>query len=129
MGSMKCDLHRIARSIFSICIQSRIHSEVQWTPRPLNRQADYISRLTDIDDWQTTNEFFLFLDEHWGTLLLIVLSIFIITNSLIWYSNTADVDFFFQPVRGFPTFLYEVYTCRALLALGSLLAVNYAQIW
>ena len=64
VGSMKFDLHRIARSIFSICIQSGIHLEVQWIPRSLNQQADYISRLIDTDDWQITNEFFLFLDEH-----------------------------------------------------------------
>ena len=31
VGSMKFDLHRIARSIFSICIRSGIHLEVQWT--------------------------------------------------------------------------------------------------
>ena len=63
---MKFDLHRVARSIFSICIQSGIHWEVQWIPRSLNQQADYISRLIDIDDWQITNEFSLFLDGHWG---------------------------------------------------------------
>ena len=57
-GSMKFDLHRVARSISSICIRSGIHLEVQWIPRSLNQQADYISRLIDIDDWQLTNDFF-----------------------------------------------------------------------
>ena len=33
VGSMKLDLHRIAGSIFSICIQSGIHLEIQWMPR------------------------------------------------------------------------------------------------
>ena len=50
VGSMKLDLHRIARNIFSICIQSGIHLEAQWIPRSLNQQADYISRLIDTDD-------------------------------------------------------------------------------
>ena len=82
VGSMKLDLHRIARSIFSICIQSGIHLEVQWIPRTLNQQADYISRLIDTDDWQITNEFFLsFLMSVGGPILLIVLPIITITNS------------------------------------------------
>ena len=55
---MKLDLHRIARSIFSICIQSGIYLDIQWIPRSLNEQADYISRLIDTDDWQITHEFF-----------------------------------------------------------------------
>ena len=58
VGSMKFDLHRVARSIFSIYIQSGIHLEVQWIPRALNQQAECISRLIDIDDWQLTNDFF-----------------------------------------------------------------------
>lgn len=58
VGSMKFDLHRIARSIFTICIRSGIHLEVQWIPRSLNQQADFISRLTDTNDWQITKEFF-----------------------------------------------------------------------
>lgn len=66
VGSIKFDLHRVARSIFSICMQFGIHLEVQWIPRSLNQQADYISHLIDIDDWQITNEFFLFLDGHCG---------------------------------------------------------------
>jgi len=43
-----------------------IHLEVQWILRSLNQQGDHVSRLIDTDDWQITNEFFLFLDEHWG---------------------------------------------------------------
>ena len=45
VGSIKFDLHRVARSIFSICMQLSIHLEVQWIPRSLNQQADYISHL------------------------------------------------------------------------------------
>ena len=32
----------------------------------MNQQADYISRFIDTDDWQLTDEFFLFLDGCWG---------------------------------------------------------------
>ena len=58
VGGMKFDLHRVAGSIFSTCIESGIHLKVQWIPRSLNQQADCISRLIDIDDWQLTNDFF-----------------------------------------------------------------------
>ena len=37
VGSMNIDLHKIARSIFSICIQSGIHLVVQWIPCSLNQ--------------------------------------------------------------------------------------------
>ena len=39
--------------------------EVQWIPRTLNQQADYISRLLDTDDWQITDDLFLSLDACW----------------------------------------------------------------
>ena len=54
VGGMKLGLHKMARRIFDICIRSGIHLEVQWIPRTLNQQADYISRLIDTDDWQIT---------------------------------------------------------------------------
>ena len=37
VGSMNIDLHKIARSIFSICIQLGIHLVVQWIPCSLNQ--------------------------------------------------------------------------------------------
>jgi len=43
-------------------------------------QADYISRLIDTDDWQITEENFLFLDGRWRAIVLIVLPIIIIIS-------------------------------------------------
>ena len=63
---MKLELHRMARRIFDICVQSGIYLDIQWIPRTLNQQADYISRLIDIDDWQTTDDLFLSLNDRWG---------------------------------------------------------------
>ena len=60
VGSMKLGLHKTARRIFDICIRSGIHLEVQWIPRTMNQQADYISRFIDTDDWQLTDDFFSF---------------------------------------------------------------------
>ena len=66
VGSMKLELHGMARRIFYICVQSGIYLDIQWIPRTLNQQADYISRLIDVDDWQTTNDLFLSLNDRWG---------------------------------------------------------------
>ena len=60
VGSMKLGLHKMARGIFDICIRSGIHLEEQWIPRTSNQQTDYISRLTDTDDWQITKKMFFF---------------------------------------------------------------------
>ena len=149
---MKLDLHRIARSIFSTCIQSGIHLEVQWIPRTLNQQADFISRLIDTDDWQITNEFFLFLDERWGPHTVDCFANYYNHKlpkffSRFWNPNTAGVRLLLSASwRGELSLgstcgycstcfaLFEVsvcrwYTCCTLLAFGSLLAINYAQIW
>ena len=57
VDSMRLELHRMERSIFNIYIQSGIFLEVQWIPRTLNQQADYISRLLDTDDWQINDHY------------------------------------------------------------------------
>ena len=105
VGSIKFDLHRVARSIFSICMQLSIHLEVQWIPRSLNQQADYISHLIGIDDWQITNEFFLFLNGHRGPHTVDCFANFYNHKlpkffSRFWNPGTAAVDFFSQPLRG-----------------------------
>jgi len=64
VGSMKLELHSMATRIFDICVQSGIYLDMQWITRTLNHQADYITRLIDIDDWQTTNDLFLSLNDH-----------------------------------------------------------------
>ena len=37
-----------------------------WISREQNTQADYLSRILDIDDWAISTEFFQFIDELWG---------------------------------------------------------------
>lgn len=71
----------------------------------MNQQADYISRLIDTDDWQITNEFFLFLDERWGPHTVDCFANYYNHKlpkffSRFWNPNTAGVDFFFQPLGG-----------------------------
>ena len=141
----------MARNIFNICIRSGICPEVQWIPRTMNQQADYISSLIDTDDWQITNDNFLFLDGRWGPHSVDCFANYYNHKlskffSRFWIPNTTCVDFFFQPLRGenclvvppvsiVPLVLHYMkcqhavrYACSPLLAFGSLLAVNYAQI-
>ena len=65
VGSMKFELHKMARRIFKTCLHSGIYLEVQWIPRNQSQQADYV-RLLDTDDWQTTDDLFPSLDSRWG---------------------------------------------------------------
>ena len=47
-GSMKRNL--IAIKIFEICLEYKIRLEIEWIPREMNDQTDYLSRVVDFDD-------------------------------------------------------------------------------
>ena len=105
VGSMKLELHRMARRIFDICVQSGIHLDMQRIPCTLHQQDDYISRLIDVDDWQTTNDLFLSLNHRWGPYSVDCFANYYNHKlprffSRFWNPNTAGVDFFIQPLRG-----------------------------
>ena len=105
VGSMKLELHRMARRIFDICVQSGIHLDMQRIPCTLHQQADYISRLIDVDDWQTTNDLFLSLNHRWGPYSVDCFANYYNHKlprffSRFWKPNTASVDFSIQPLRG-----------------------------
>lgn len=105
VGSMKLELHRMARRIFKICLQAGIYLDIQWIPRTLNQQADYVSRLIDADDWQTTSHLFSSLNARWGPHCVDSFANHYNHKlprffSRFWNSNTAGVDFFIQPLGG-----------------------------
>ena len=50
VDSTKLDLHQLAINIFSTCLQANIQLDLQWIPRSLSAQADYISRFKVFDD-------------------------------------------------------------------------------
>ena len=71
VGSMKSEIHRIAMSIFFICIKNGITLEAQWIPRHLNEAADSASReaeMVDTDDWGINHQFFKIINNKWGPL-------------------------------------------------------------
>ena len=66
VGSMKLDLHQLAINIFSTCLQANIQLDLQWIPRSLNAQADYINRFKDFDDWEVEPDVFNTLNNLFG---------------------------------------------------------------
>ena len=65
-GSMKSDLQSIALDIYTLCLRYSIQLEVDWIPRELNDQADFLSKLTDVDDWAIADYIFTEIDTMWG---------------------------------------------------------------
>ena len=99
VGSMKLDLHRMARKFFDSCVQLGIYLDIQWISRTLDQQADYISRLIDVDDWQTTNDLFSSLNERLGSHSVDCFANYYNHQlprffSRFWNPNTAGIDFF-----------------------------------
>ena len=68
-----------------------------WIPREQNAKADFSRRIIDVDDWQTTTEFFEFLDTMWGPHTVdrfanMNNSKTKLFNSLHWNPDTLGVD-------------------------------------
>ncbi|KAL9963329.1 hypothetical protein ACROYT_G032521 [Oculina patagonica] len=67
VGSRKSSLQVEAKRIFEICVLNGISIEPEWVPRSSNEQADYLSRIVDIDDWFVSPRIFRLLDLKWGS--------------------------------------------------------------
>ena len=50
-GSTKTDLQAVAKEVAHLCATLCISLNPVWVPRESNQLADYISKLTDADDW------------------------------------------------------------------------------
>jgi hypothetical protein len=103
-GSTKVHLQELAFSIFSNCLKYSISFNISWIPRKENVKADYISNIVDYEDWQTTVEFFNFIDEIWGPHTVdrfasVSNSKLRRFNSLFWYPEYEAVDAFTQNWR------------------------------
>ncbi|KAK6017829.1 hypothetical protein OSTOST_16640 [Ostertagia ostertagi] len=65
-GSTKRDLQRLALQIWETAERLRIRMEVFWIPRELNREADMVSRIVDLDGWSILDSIYEKLCELWG---------------------------------------------------------------
>ena len=65
-GSSKFRLQWYALQIEQICTLYNIKLKTVWIPRSLNKLADKMSKLTDIEDYSVTDEFFVKIEEMSG---------------------------------------------------------------
>ena len=65
-GSMKTHLQKLAFDIFSSCLRNNISLFPERVPREYNTHADFVSKVIDYDDWQTTKCFFDKISQRWG---------------------------------------------------------------
>ena len=101
IGSMKLEYHELAISIFSTCFRANIQLDLQWIPRTLNEQADYVSKLNDFDDWEVVPGIFEQIDAQFGPHTL---DCFANSKnakvsryfSRFWNPGTTGVDAFYQ---------------------------------
>ena len=66
VGSRQPQLQEVALKIVSLTIHCQIRLEPEWVPREENEQADYFSRIIDLDDWFLDPAIFAQLDAQWG---------------------------------------------------------------
>ena len=55
---MTLELQELAINIFSTCLSNNIRLEIEWISRNEDEQADYVSRIIDVDDWCISEIFF-----------------------------------------------------------------------
>ena len=65
-GSNQTHIHSLALNISNLTFNHNIHLEVFWFGREYNKEADEISKTTDIDDWYTTQRLINILEQRWG---------------------------------------------------------------
>ncbi|XP_078586057.1 uncharacterized protein LOC144867916 [Branchiostoma floridae x Branchiostoma japonicum] len=65
-GSRVTHLQQEAVAIFTLCLQHHIHLTPEWVPRDENEQADYLSKIFDLDDYKLDVSIFQTLDTLWG---------------------------------------------------------------
>ena len=99
VGSKQPHLHAIALKIFSLAVHSQVHLQPEWIPREQNEQADFLSRIIDVDDWMLNPVVFGQLDAIWGPHTVDRFACYENTqlprfNSRCWNPGTEAVDTF-----------------------------------
>ena len=65
-GSSKSKLQDWSEKIFEFCYDNQIDLSILWVPRDCLTYADFLSKETDYNDWETSPKFFDFLNQKWG---------------------------------------------------------------
>nr|XP_022336293.1 uncharacterized protein LOC111132768 [Crassostrea virginica] len=66
VGSKKPYLQIAASQIFETCIENGVQVTNVWKPRYENKRADFLSRLSDMDDWSVHDDVFQKYEKMWG---------------------------------------------------------------
>jgi len=65
-GSNVDELHNCCLDFHELCSKNTISFVVEWIPRKRNVHADYLSRLSDCDDWSVTDTVYGVINQKWG---------------------------------------------------------------
>ena len=104
-GSTKPDLQTLAEEIVNLCNNLRVSVIPVWVPRDNNQLADYLSKLTDFDDWGIHSDIFQWLNTLWGPFTVDRFATWynnkcIRFNSRFWNPGSEGVDAFIQNWQG-----------------------------
>ena len=104
-GSTKPDLQTLAKEIVNLCNNHRVSVIPVWVPRDNNQLADYLSKLTDFDDWGIHSDIFQWLNTLWGPFTVDRFATWYNTecisfNSRFWNPGSEGVDAFIQNWQG-----------------------------
>ena len=104
-GSTKPDLQTLAEEIVNLCNNHRVSVIPVWVPRDNNQLADYLSKLTDVDDWGIHSDIFQWLNTLWGPFTVDRFATWYNTkcirfNSRFWNPGSEGVDAFIQNWQG-----------------------------
>ena len=78
-GSTKPDLQTLAEEIVHLCNHHRVSVIPVWVPRDNNHFADYLSKLTDVNDWCIHSDIYQWLNTLWGP--------FTVDRFATWYNT------------------------------------------
>ena len=104
-GSTKPDLQTLAEEIVNLCNHHRVSVIPVWVPRDNNHFADYLSKLTDVNDWGIHSDIYQWLNTLWGPFTVDRFATWYNTkcirfNSRFWNPGSEGVDAFIQNWQG-----------------------------
>ena len=105
IGSKKPHLQSLAKDILRYCIQRNIKLIPEWVPREKNKLADYISKMSDTDNWSIDDNTFLRINNRFGPFTVDRFATFENTrlqrfNSRFHSPNTEAVNCFTEDWKG-----------------------------
>ena len=83
-GRTNPNLQTLAEEIVNLCNIHRVSVIPVWVPQDNNQLADYVSKLTDVDDWGIHSDIFQWLNTLWAP--------FTVDRFVTWY-NTKRIRF------------------------------------